>query len=253
MMMKKMRGKGLYILAGIVAVLCIIPSPYDKRTTTEVYHKPIIITQGKAETVKAIKEIKQDEPEEHNTVGRVGAESDTEISESQSNVTGTAELIGYGFECCDNQSVGNVTDYIEVNNNAVDVYDESGTVEDVQSNDGAGISEYTDVEEEFVEEPQEVLTYVGDWTVTFYDDCPECVGQYAGMMQTASGNVPTAGWTVAAGPSYPFGTILYIEGFGYYEVQDRGVSDGWVDIYVNDHSEIPSYGMTSAAVYIVEG
>lgn len=95
------------------------------------------------------------------------------------------------------------------------------------------------------------LIYAGEWVVTFYCDCAQCVGQYAGMMMTASGNVPQAGWTVAAGPSYPFGTILEIEGFGTYEVQDRGVSDGCVDIYVNDHSEIPSYGMTTASVYLI--
>lgn len=98
---------------------------------------------------------------------------------------------------------------------------------------------------------EESLTYVGDWTITFYCDCAECVGQYAGLMQTASGNTPSAWYTVAAGYSYPFGTELYIEGLGYFVVQDRGVPDGWADIYVNDHSEIPSYGMTTASVYIV--
>lgn len=97
------------------------------------------------------------------------------------------------------------------------------------------------------------LVYVGDWTVTFYCQCEQCCGKWAWSNSTASGAVPQAGWTVAAGPSYPFGTILEIEGFGTYEVQDRGVPDGRVDIYVNDHSEIPSYGMTVSSVYIVEG
>lgn len=100
-------------------------------------------------------------------------------------------------------------------------------------------------------EPEKALTYAGDWTVTFYCQCEQCCGRWAWSNSTASGAVPQAGWTVAAGESFPFGTILYIEGFGYYEVQDRGVPDGWVDIYVNSHSEIPGYGMTVASVYIV--
>lgn len=100
-------------------------------------------------------------------------------------------------------------------------------------------------------EEENALIYVGNWTVTFYCQCEQCCGRWAWSNSTASGAVPQAGWTVAAGESFPFGTILYIEGFGTYEVQDRGVPDGWVDIYVNDHSEIPGYGMTEAAVYIV--
>ena len=98
---------------------------------------------------------------------------------------------------------------------------------------------------------EETLTYVGAWVVTFYCDCAECVGQYAGMNMTASGREPIPWYTVATGSSYPFGTVLYIDGFGYFEVMDRGVGDGWADIYVSSHGEIPSYGMTTADVYIV--
>lgn len=98
---------------------------------------------------------------------------------------------------------------------------------------------------------EESLTYVGAWVVTFYCDCAECVGQYAGMNMTASGREPIPWYTVATGSSYPFGTVLYIDGFGYFEVMDRGVGDGWADIYVSSHGEIPSYGMTTADVYIV--
>ena len=104
-------------------------------------------------------------------------------------------------------------------------------------------------EETYVEE--ETLTYAGAWTITFYCDCAQCVGQYAGMNMTASGREPLPWYTVATGSSYPFGTMLYIDGFGYFEVMDRGVGDGWADIFVSNHGEIPSYGMTTADVYIV--
>ena len=92
--------------------------------------------------------------------------------------------------------------------------------------------------------------YLGDYTITFYCQCEACCGRWAWSNSTASGAVPSAGWTVAAGESLPFGSIIYIEGFGEYCVQDRGVPDGWIDIYVNDHSEIPGYGMTNASVYL---
>lgn len=95
------------------------------------------------------------------------------------------------------------------------------------------------------------MIYLGDYTITFYCQCEECCGRWAWSNSTASGAVPCAGWTVAAGEGLPFGSIIYIEGFGEYCVQDRGVPDGWIDIYVNDHSEIPGYGMTTASVYLM--
>lgn len=102
------------------------------------------------------------------------------------------------------------------------------------------------------EEPyQETLVYAGEWVVTFYDLCPECTGPWYGMNTTASGRDPVSWYTVAAGPSLPFGTVIYIEGFGTFEVMDRGVSDGALDILVNNHSEIPSYGVITKSVYII--
>ena len=92
-------------------------------------------------------------------------------------------------------------------------------------------------------------TYYGDCTVTFYCNCEACCGVYAGG-NTASGAYPTANWTVANG-SLPFGTIVYIDGLGTYCVEDRGVGGDWFDIYVNDHSEIPGWGMGTFPVYIV--
>jgi 3D (Asp-Asp-Asp) domain-containing protein len=100
------------------------------------------------------------------------------------------------------------------------------------------------------ETDQPTLTYLGEYTVTFYCQCEACCGRWAWSNSTASGAVPQAGRTVAAGESLPFGSIIYIDGFGEYCVQDRGVPDGWIDIYVNSHDEIPSYGMTTASVYL---
>ena len=69
---------------------------------------------------------------------------------------------------------------------------------------------------------------------------------------TASGVYPTANYTCACGDQISFGTEIYIEGLGIYICEDRGVSNGCVDIYVNDHSEIPSWGLAYFDTYKLE-
>lgn len=142
------------------------------------------------------------------------------------------------------------------------VYAEYGaeqvSVGDSASDEGTGSTEIESVlteepvsvaEETYVEE--ETLTYLGAYTISFYCNCEQCCGQFAWMNMTASGREPLPWYTVASGSDLPFGTRLYVSGFGYFEVMDRGVPSGWLDVYVNDHSEIPSYGITTADVYIV--
>lgn len=47
---------------------------------------------------------------------------------------------------------------------------------------------------------------------------------------TASGEKVVPGETAAAGPNIPFGTRIYVEGLGWYTVQDRGSAIGPDDI-----------------------
>jgi 3D (Asp-Asp-Asp) domain-containing protein len=90
--------------------------------------------------------------------------------------------------------------------------------------------------ENSVTEPSPVLEYMGTCWVTGYDHCATCCGK-AGQ-PTASGVWPEVGRTVAMCSNYPFGTKIYIQGLGYYTVEDRGVKgDGKVDIFCNNHSE----------------
>lgn len=96
---------------------------------------------------------------------------------------------------------------------------------------------------------EDKMTLVGTFSVTFYIP-------FQGTT-TASGTTCTMGRTIAANKNdFPFGTILYVEndplgGDGYYTVEDRGVSSGKIDIFVNSKSDIPSYGRTTRKVYIV--
>lgn len=92
--------------------------------------------------------------------------------------------------------------------------------------------------------------YLGDWTITFYCNCSECCGIWAGGA-TASGTTPTEGRTVACG-SLDFGTQVYIDGLGDYVVEDRGVEGNWIDVYLESHEACDKMGMMSRAVYLTE-
>lgn len=49
---------------------------------------------------------------------------------------------------------------------------------------------------------------------------------------------------------YAFGTKVYIVGLGYYIVEDRGVGNGVIDVFCNNHNEC--YAITGYYdVYIV--
>lgn len=108
-------------------------------------------------------------------------------------------------------------------------------------------------EEVYIEQPNNSgMTYLGAYRVTFYCPCAQCCGQWAGYNSTASGVPPTANHTAACGSDIPFGTTLYVDGLGYYVCEDRGVGSGCIDIFVNDHSEIPEWGMGYLDTYLVE-
>ena len=94
------------------------------------------------------------------------------------------------------------------------------------------------------------LTLIGTMYITGYDDCVQCCGKWAGG-PTASGVMPTVNHTVAMSSDYPFGTRIYIEGLGYYTVEDRGVGSGVVDVFCNNHAEC--YAITGYyEVYLAE-
>lgn len=88
----------------------------------------------------------------------------------------------------------------------------------------------------------------GNCRITFYCPCAECCGSWGN--NTASGVQPQANRTVATG-SLPFGTRLLIDGQEYV-VEDRGVGDFQVDIFVNSHSEACARGLYYTDVYIID-
>ena len=96
------------------------------------------------------------------------------------------------------------------------------------------------------------LTYLGNWTATAYCACPICTGAYSSGY-TASGTLATEGRTIACN-SLPFGTQVYIEGYGYYIVEDTGWSpygDAWLDIFFDTHDSALAFGLRNVDVYVV--
>ena len=106
------------------------------------------------------------------------------------------------------------------------------------------IPEEAEAAEEQVEPEME---YAGDYRVTayaFYEGGGE-------NYYTASGAEPTPYYTVATNDEFNFGTVLYIEGIGEVEVQDRGNFDeGIIDLLIGD-DPMESFEDTTRAVYVV--
>jgi len=91
------------------------------------------------------------------------------------------------------------------------------------------------------------------WTVTAYCACEKCCpGSADGL--TASNRRPTEGITVAADPSIPFGTEIWIEGIGSRLVEDRGsaITGNHIDIYFADHEDAREFGIKHLKVRMKE-
>lgn len=97
------------------------------------------------------------------------------------------------------------------------------------------------------------------WTATAYapldPDAVEGVCYAGDPNVTASGREIRPGITVAAGPSIPFGTWIWIEGFGWRCVEDRGsaIKDGHVDIAMISRQDALDFGRQEVLVIIPKG
>jgi 3D (Asp-Asp-Asp) domain-containing protein len=64
----------------------------------------------------------------------------------------------------------------------------------------------------------------------------------------ANGEYPYEGLCAVNG--LPFGTVIYVDGWGYLTVADRGGMDGWyaVDIYLDSEAACWEYGRRRGSV-----
>lgn len=92
---------------------------------------------------------------------------------------------------------------------------------------------------------------LGIYTISHYCDCPICTKTPKGS-KTASGTKPKEGRTIACdGKTLKMGDIVYIDGYGVYECQDRGsaITNGRIDIFVSDHEKAKKLGIKKVRVY----
>ena len=115
-----------------------------------------------------------------------------------------------------------------------------------------------ETEAESVNDTVPEMEYAGTFTLTAYCNCRKCCGKWAGG-PTASGLMPEAGRTIAVDPDViPLGTIVYIEGFGYFTAEDTGsaINGNRIDVYMGSHSEARNFadgaGSCKAEVYIIK-
>lgn len=98
------------------------------------------------------------------------------------------------------------------------------------------------------------LVYIGDFKITHYciEKREHTCGTGTGL--TATGTQVTAGRTVAVDPTViPYGTKIYIEGYGWRIAEDTGggVNGDHIDIAVTDHATAISMGTATGGVWIL--
>lgn len=98
------------------------------------------------------------------------------------------------------------------------------------------------------------LIYIGDYKISHY-----CVERYAhicgeGAGVTSTGTIVTPGRTIAVDSSYiPYGSSVYIEGYGWRIAEDcgGGISGKHIDMAVNSHEEAMRLGINKTGVWLL--
>lgn len=99
------------------------------------------------------------------------------------------------------------------------------------------------------------FVYIGDFKLTHYckGAYPHICGSGAGV--TATGTKITVGRTVAVDPKQiPYGTQMYIEGYGWRTAEDCGgaVKGNHIDIAVETHDQAMSMGIKYGGVWVLK-
>ena len=98
------------------------------------------------------------------------------------------------------------------------------------------------------------------YTITAYCSCRICCGIYSpevtgAVSHTATGTIPTEGRTIAVDPSViPYGTQVYIDGYGVYVAEDCGgaIKGNRIDMYFESHQAACQFGVQRLYVTILE-
>lgn len=105
-----------------------------------------------------------------------------------------------------------------------------------------------------IKEQSGELVYLGSYTITHYccEQYPHICGEGTGL--TASGEKVQAGVSIAVDRSkIPFGSKVYIEGYGTRIAQDVGgaVNGNHIDVAVETHEEAERLGTVTRDVWMI--
>ena len=95
-------------------------------------------------------------------------------------------------------------------------------------------------------------TNVGIFQLSFYT--PHELGKPVENLHTATGTRPKENRTIAVDPNViPYGSTVYIEGFGYYIAEDTGgaIKGNRIDIFMIDYDKAIQLGRPKAKVWIL--
>lgn len=98
------------------------------------------------------------------------------------------------------------------------------------------------------------LIYLGDFKLTHY--CNEYYEHICGHGNglTATGTNVTPGWTIAVDPKViPYGTKVYIEGYGWRLAEDCGssIKGNHIDVAVDTHDDAMDTGIKNGGVWVL--
>jgi 3D (Asp-Asp-Asp) domain-containing protein len=102
--------------------------------------------------------------------------------------------------------------------------------------------------------PEYKFVFLGDFKLTHYcsELYPHICGEGHGI--TYTGTKATPGRTIAVDPKkIPYGTQVYIEGYGWRIAEDKGawVNDNHIDILVDTHDRALELGTKIGGVWIL--
>ena len=95
-----------------------------------------------------------------------------------------------------------------------------------------------------------------EWHRTWYGRPVYSSGRNKGRRKrvgiTASGVMAQRGTIAADTSRYPFGTVMYVEGYGYGRVEDRGgaVKGEHIDLFFRTHGQATAWGRQKKKVRI---
>ena len=93
---------------------------------------------------------------------------------------------------------------------------------------------------------------LGRFSLSWYS--PKELGKPANKLRTSTGTIPKEGRTIAVDPSIiPYGSIVYIQDYGYFIAEDCGgdIKQNRIDVYTNSHEYAIQQGRKVAQVWVL--